>query len=928
MSVISCGCCINMNINENHKGFLTAAADFIADKVFDTNKKLLDKSYNTLDTIKGLADLVSTKEVNRDVVAKRLEQITEAAPNLEDFRLTDEDKQYIKSYIHTPWAKKKLGYNKPQTEREKTIVNILNNEGNRWMTEKDQDQAAIDTVEMMLSASQAFGGTTDGKPNLLTKKEEKKIGENIKEIPDGWQSDFLKAGFGSPEEAANARSRLRDAGINNYNDLEERKNEIDALITAYGTERFEGKDIKSIYDQLMLMPKEEFKNYVEEKAKKDKNERYAQAFKTGFEYVMAMKDQISNLRDLSRERAKAKYELEQATKGDLNQEGLMELKTMVSTDFDADEFKHPESDFITNADADKQRNQFLGQWQMINNKLGTPTREKLQEWWDTKGKELAKNKNGKSIFSLGGNKTKEDRDSANEVAKKFLHEYHKYLINNREDIPITKPSEKMVAWTTNEVEGIRDDIMGIRNKFTYGSSDLTRELDRFDTIRQGHIENALSESNSALKDILQNLSDDDIKNMSLQGIKELIDASTKIKDTVKLQNFAGVISAKDKKRREEYKELFDAGINQISSQMERDNKKEEAQKFRESNKEINPMFVSSMNPELNDMFNYIKKKNPEGAKDFAAYLVRNISNAYKKDTYIQMPEEQKQGYNNFITEKEIYNAEDLPEPGQEKEYEYNGRKIKIGRNVDRRNNITTYVEDPEVSPYRMIYNGEQPELPDEIDTNRLKMRGYQKTEPKIVPITPKYHDEKEPFRFNLNSDDGSLQIEPVYDGLPVKNPKQREKYNYLLFSYGTFLNPDTPETYTEWRTAQISKESRPTQHLSRDTYVSRESLSDLPEILTKNHRNKNLAEKYYQVKYGNKWEDHFKYTTLATSIPLSEQGWVVSRQNEQNEKFKQYLQTHKDDPNMATQNRISTISREPPINDQVDDIEEGNQDMT
>ena len=47
-----------------------------------------------------------------------------------------------------------------------------------------------------------------------------------------------------------------------------------------------------------------------------------------------------------------------------------------------------------------------------------------------------------------------------------------------------------------------------------------------------------------------------------------------------------------------------------------------------------------------------------------------------------MLDSEKNDYNNLITGMTLYNESDLPGFGEEKEYDYKGCKIKVGRNVD------------------------------------------------------------------------------------------------------------------------------------------------------------------------------------------------------------------------------------------------------
>ena len=116
------------------------------------------------------------------------------------------------------------------------------------------------------------------------------------------------------------------------------------------------------------------------------------------------------------------------------------------------------------------------------------------------------------------------------------------------------------------------------------------------------------------------------------------------------------------------------------------------------------MIVSNLNDNVLKVFNTLKKRNESRAKEYAN-VVLNVLAISTNDIHI---------YKCLI-----------PGFGEEKEYDYKGCKIKVGRNVDRRNNVITYVDDPEIIPYRMIFNDKQPELPTQIDNNQMKLRGYQ-----------------------------------------------------------------------------------------------------------------------------------------------------------------------------------------------------------
>ena len=588
----------SLNISDRYKDLLTRGANIIAENVFDTNKKLVDESYAKLNNLKALADLVATEDVNRDYLVKKLEEINETTPELPKMELSQADKDYISSYIHTPWFQKNvLGKNQPKTDRQKAIINILTNDGNRWINAKNQDEAAIDLVRMSLGTAEAFGGiSNEGKPNYLTKIEQKKIEENVKELPDTWQGILMKAGFGNKEEAMNAKRKLQDAGIRNYDDAINRKNQIEAYITSFG---HDGKNINDIMNEMMFMPQQQFEKYVQDRIDQDKNERYKAVFEKGIDYIKAVADNIKELKEIQKERARNKRDLERAKDDTDVETRFLNLRDTLFKDFDANEFKNGEDDFFANEEADRNRNQILKTFFVIKDNFGSPKEEVFKQWWETKGKQRATNSKGKNIFSLEANKTQEDREEANRIGKDLVHEYIVDVQNNIADSPITIAGQKMVPWMQNESEGIRDDIMNIRNKFTYGSNSVSREFDRFDAIRQGLIENALTEKNSQIKDMLSYIPDEELKDFSIQGIKRLIKAANSINDPQRLKLTAQNI-AKDEKAISTKQYLFylNAFPNMLDQLIPKKASDEYRKEYEKAYKKMPPMIASNLSSDI------------------------------------------------------------------------------------------------------------------------------------------------------------------------------------------------------------------------------------------------------------------------------------------------------------------------------------------
>ena len=52
--------------------------------------------------------------------------------------------------------------------------------------------------------------------------------------------------------------------------------------------------------------------------------------------------------------------------------------------------------------------------------------------------------------------------------------------------------------------------------------------------------------------------------------------------------------------------------------------------------------------------------------------------------------------------------------------------------------------------------------------------------------------------------------------------------------------------------------------------------------------------------------------------PMADQQFKVAKQEQRNEKFRQYLQHNQDSPNLNRENRISFISKETPLENESD----------
>ena len=208
------------------------------------------------------------------------------------------------------------------------------------------------------------------------------------------------------------------------------------------------------------------------------------------------------------------------------------------------------------------------------------------------------------------------------------------------------------------------------------------------------------------------------------------------------------------------------------------------------------------------------------------------------------------------------------------------------------------------------------------------MDSKKKNEPKTVPIPIPYMDTKEPFKFNYNTEDGSLEIEPVYEGLHKSNPTQEDKYKYALFSFGAYGNVNEPSYENEFRMRKIADDKPANQKLAMENSTidigncvkaSRQSFGDLYEIQSRNRKHIQLTRQYKQMKYGDEWKNHFKPIVLKTQYPLTVQDEIVELQDHKNEKYRQYIEHNRDNPSINTQNRISFISKKTPIENESDD---------
>ena len=707
-----------LNLSEGYKSLLDKGADLIATKVFDTNKELVNKSEDTLSTIRDLVNVVSDNEVNTQVLVKRMERIEKETPKVEEYKLTDSDKAYINSFMDTSWYQK---YPQGKNETEKLIYNLMENNKDKWKQKGVNRQDVYDFIEIMLNATNKSGGAKQGQPILLDKKEEKKLSDNINALGNNWQSVILKAGFGSDTERVNAQAKLNEAGLKNNEDIAKRKSMIESYYLAYGGDR----DLSQMLEEMMFMNPTQFNRIMEQADAKEEDKRLKAGYAKSMDLLSALSSHRKELKQIAKERAVNQANLQKYKWDDSINKRFYDFRNMIFEDFDKDEFKHPEVDIMNNDDADRNRNTLLKMFFLTKTSVGSPREDIFLKWWNEKGKKIAVNDKGESIFSLKGNNSQDKRAYANKQIKKLMHDYVKYLQNNISEYPITIKGEKLAPGIQSETETIQENIMDYRNKFKFGSTKTTREFDRFDTYRQGIVEQAFSDTPEQMRDMLDNVSDRGMRTISIQGLQKMAEAAKRTKNPQELKIQAQSIMDAEKKKQELYKDMFQDARESRMEVMSSANRAD----F-ETSSDINPMFISSVNSKLLGIYDKLNKKDPKKAKMFAGWLYSTISDYYRQSTYIPMDEEHEAEYNTLVTQIKLQNELPTDEYPAPRRVKYGSRSVLVGRDKDSRNRDIIYVYDQEVSPYKMLYNDRQPAFPTEIDTEQLKLRGFDYAEPR------------------------------------------------------------------------------------------------------------------------------------------------------------------------------------------------------
>ena len=105
--------------------------------------------------------------------------------------------------------------------------------------------------------------------------------------------------FGEGEEFNNAKRKLEQVGLKDWNDIINRKNRIDALVLT--KKDYNKKDLKKDYDALMYMTEDDFNTTIEQRLRQEKDSKYnAVVRKLGSSDVLdAVSDKMDEFRKIN-----------------------------------------------------------------------------------------------------------------------------------------------------------------------------------------------------------------------------------------------------------------------------------------------------------------------------------------------------------------------------------------------------------------------------------------------------------------------------------------------------------------------------------------------------------------------------------------------------------------------------------------------------
>ena len=127
----------------------------------------------------------------------------------------------------------------------------------------------------------------------------------------------------------------------------------------------------------------------------------------------------------------------------------------------------------------------------------------------------------------------------------------------------------------------------------------------------------------------------------------------------------------------------------------------------------------------------------------------------------------------------------------------------------------------------MIFNDKQPELPIEIDNNQMKLRGYQRTEPKIVQLpNSKFNT------VNYNNEEGYVELQPNTKNILTLDPNNPIVLKEIRMAKKILEEPqqNIPEpTQTDYTPISVDPNNRHTIKEKQIKKVSQNSL-DSPDV--------------------------------------------------------------------------------------------------
>ena len=593
-----------------------------------------------LSEIQNLSQMLGNKDISVDIISKRFENIFNQRDKAEKNQWTKEDNTFLYNYLtegvkekekvkESIWSKinpmnlfsfKDKDGNIKQAAR---VLEVGDNEKYQTMA-KIADMYRGEIKDLTIDQQMNFleekyeNSAIFGKNYVLNTKGLEDLRQKIKsKHDDDYRKTLMLAAFGNDEEIGNARTKLKNAGLNNWDDIVNRKNRIDAYFLT--KKDYSKADLRKEYNPLMFMTPEDFNATIEQRLRQEKGSKYnAVVEKLGSSDVLGgISDLVNEFKKINRRINKnARVIQDLQNQPDLVGH-LYDFRRIISEDFEKNEFNDPNNLTGEEEKADENRNRLLKNFFVWTNGLGFPQMDIFKKWWNKYGKEKATNSKKKNIFSIEGNLDESMYDENERLVYDLDHHYLKFIEANMHNYPVLRDEPYKLPVGINTAASENRNRLMVRNEFEIKEPKIY-EQNRVDNIKMGIIEEPLFNEPVKTDAVLSAIPKEELPKLTIGSTHKLATAARHPNNNPEaLRQFGRAVLDNDKAHRAKVRDFISEGLKDYNNSM---SVNEELLSY--------PMYTSNINDDILKRYEEMKLINEDTAKNFAGSIMNDILNEY------------------------------------------------------------------------------------------------------------------------------------------------------------------------------------------------------------------------------------------------------------------------------------------------------------